>query len=193
MQTEMISSVISAVVTIVVTLILIQYFSRKFSGLEKISDVLESTFADEKNVEMLSQSLNSMQQIGVAAGSLNAILSDEETFDGLLTELASRIRKSFIGAMMGTASGDSRRKEKAERLVTEAMVQGAKQINPALGMILKVTGLDEELEKDPEMLSYIIQVVQEKGLMDMFSSQMQSIPQSQGLNTESVNKTVVDF
>lgn len=117
---------------------------------------------------MLNDALDSFYHLGALAQNTNAILSDEDTFDALMTDFAGRIRKSMIGAVMGTASGDVKKLAHAERVLNEAMIEGAKKASPELGVLLEISGLDDELKENPELFGYIIQIAEKNGLLNMF-------------------------
>ena len=187
----MIETIIISLVTLVITFLMITKFSNRYRGLERLSEIVEEFTADSENVNQLKTITQSLVQIGYGADAMLQILNDEEAIDSLLTALASKIRKSFVGAMMGTASGDSRKKEKAERMVNEAIVTAAQKMNPMVGVILKATGIDQELQEDPELMGYILQVLSEKNLGSMLQGQI--LPQSGSLNTESGNKVTGGF
>lgn len=180
----------------VISLVLVLYFfydyKRSYSGLTQLSSALEEAFKDGDTSELIYSSIDSFHSLGTLAQNANAVLMDEETFDGLLTEFAGRVRKSIMTSIMGTASGDVKKRDHAERVLNEAMIDGAQKMNPMLGMLLKVTGLDEELREDPELLGYILQIVSEKGLLNMFDSSMLSLPsaQQQGIVKERLG---IDF
>ena len=150
-----------------------------FSGITQLSSALEESFKDGDTSELIYDSIDAFHSLGGFAQNANAILTDEDTFDALLTDFAGRVRKSLMMSIMGTASGDVKKRDHAERLLNEAMIDGAQKMNPMLGMLLKVTGLDEELKKDPELLGYILQIVTEKGLLNMFDSSMLSLPSNE--------------
>lgn len=167
----------------IISLVLVLYFfydhKRSYSGITRLSEILEDRLSDEDSATMLHDAIDSFYHLGALAQNANAIMSDEETFDGLLTEFAGRVRKSIVGSIMGTASGDVKKRAHAERLLNNAMIDGAQKMNPMLGMLLKVTGLDEELREDPELLGYILQIISEKGLLNMFDSSMLSLPSTE--------------
>lgn len=175
---------IGSFILAVASFVLILYFmffkyKEDFSGITQLSSALEESFKDEDTSELIYDSIDAFHSLGSLAQNANAILSDEETFDALMTNFAGRVRSSIMHSMMGTASGDVKKKARAERLLNDAMVEGAQQMNPMLGMLLKVTGLDEELKADPELLGYILQIVSEKGLLNMFDSSMLSLPSNE--------------
>lgn len=172
----MIGSLLLSVISLVLVLYFFWDYKRSYSGITQLSSALEEAFKDEDTSELIYTSIDSFHSLGVLAQNANAIMTDEEAFDGLLTELAIRVRKSMIGSIMGTASGDVKKKAKAERILNEAIIDGAQKMNPVLGLFLKVTGLDEELRKDPEMTSYILQLVTERGLMNMLDPSILSLP-----------------
>lgn len=176
----MIGSFILSVISFVLFLYFFFFRYRKdFRGITQLSTILDARLRDEDSAEMLNDALDSFYHLGAAAQNVNAILTDEEAFDGILTELASRVRKSIMGSIMGTASGDIKKKAHAERVLNEAIIDGAQKMNPVLGLFLKITGLDEELRKDPEMTGYILQLLSEKGLMNMIDSNILSLPSGQ--------------
>lgn len=164
--------------------VLILYFmffkyKEDFKGITQLSSALEESFKDEDTSELIYDSIDAFHSLGGLAQNANAILTDEDAFDGLMTDFAGRVRKSVMMSIMGTASGDLKKHAHAERLLNEAMIDGAQKMNPMLGMLLKVTGLDEELKADPELLGYILQIVSEKGLLNMFDNSMLSLPSAE--------------
>ena len=139
-----------------------------FNGITQLSTILDARLSDEDSAEMLNDALDSFYHLGALAQNTNAILSDEDTFDALMTDFAGRIRKSMIGAVMGTASGDVKKLAHAERVLNEAMIEGAKKASPELGVLLEISGLDDELKENPELFGYIIQIAEKNGLLNMF-------------------------
>lgn len=175
----MIAGLALSLISLMLILYLAKDYKESFAGITQLSQALEKAFDDEDSAELIYESIDSFHSLGALAKDANAILSDEESFDGLLTELAARVRKSIMASIMGTASGDVRKRAHAERVLNDAMIDGAQKMNPMLGMLLKVTGLDEELREDPELLGYILSIVQEKGLLNMFDSSMLSLPSNE--------------
>ncbi len=154
-------------------------YKSDFRGITQLSSALEESFKDEDTSDLIYDSIDAFHSLGSLAQNANAIMTDEDTFDALMTDFAGRVRKSVVMSIMGTASGDVKKRAHAERVLNEAMIDGAQKMNPMLGMLLKVTGLDEELRDDPELLGYILQIVSEKGLLNMFDSSMLSLPSSE--------------
>lgn len=175
----MIASFILSCVTAVLFLYFFYRYKSDFRGITQLSSALEESFKDGDTSELIYDSIDAFHSLGGFAQNANAILTDEETFDSLMTDFAGRVRKSVVMSIIGTASGDVKKKAHAERVLNEAMIDGAQKMNPMLGMLLKVTGLDEELREDPELLGYILQIVSEKGLFNMFDSSMLSLPSGQ--------------
>lgn len=181
----MIEVIIQGILTIIgsgiVAFVIVKYFTGKYSGLEQLSEVAVAIFDDwnEDSKFELKEVLASANQLGIAAQSINGILQDKELFDDLLTDFAGRIRKSFVGAMMGTASGDSRKAAKAEQIVNEAMIQGVKKLNPIIGWLMKETGLDVTLEENPDLLPYLLVEAEKRGLFNLFNNESLALPSKQ--------------
>lgn len=178
------------IVGALVTLILALYFSKRLKPFDRLSQVLENVVGDDEAVVNVSAATNSLMQIGVAAESVNQIIQDKELFDGLLQDIAKRAVKIFQMSILGTKSGDVRRMAKAETLVNEAIIDGAAKLNPLIGIALKATGLDEELKKDPEMFGYILQAIQDKGLLRMLDQNALSLP---GVGDSATKTTGIEF
>ena len=170
---------ILAFVSLVLVLYVVRNYRSDFKGITQLSSALEESFKDEDASELIYDSIDAFHNLGALSQNINAIITDEETFDALMTDFAGRVRSSIMHSMMGTASGDVKKKARAERLLNDALVDGAQQLNPMLGMLLRVTGLDEELKADPELLGYILQIVNERGLLNMFDQSMLSLPSSE--------------
>jgi len=159
----------------VISFVLFLYFfffryRTEFSGITQLSAILDARLRDEDSAEILNDAIDSFYHLGALAQNANGLIADPEAFDMFLTDFAGRLRKSAMGAMMGVASGDSRRLAKADEMVNVAMIEGAKKLNPIIGGFLRLSGLDEELKKDPEMFGYIIQALSTKGgLLNMFN------------------------
>lgn len=147
-----------------------------FAGITQLSSALDVAFKDEDTSEMIYSSIDSFHSLGILAQNANAIMSDEETFDALMTNFAGRIRKSMIGAVMGTASGDVKKLAQAERVLNKAMIDGAKKMSPEFALLMNVSGLDVELEENPEMFGYIMQIAEKNGLLNMFSGAIANQP-----------------
>ena len=164
-----IGMIISAIMMIILAPIVLElYLNRKFPSITKLSDNLTQFVNADGSTEQLSTAVDSMVHIGELASNANAILASSEMMESLMTDLASRVMHSFKMSMMGTASGDVKKIAKAERLVTEAVIEGVKQYSPWINIALKATGLDEELKEDPEMFGLIMQVLTKNdGLMGM--------------------------
>lgn len=112
------------------------------------------------NFQDLAVATNS---IGKAALKLQAVLDDEDLLSEYMTTLAGKIRESMAYSIMGVKSGDSKRLAKAEEMLDVAMVEGAKKMNPVIGMFLEASGLDEDLKESPNMLGYLLQALANKG------------------------------
>ena len=173
-----IAAIIAAITTIISLVFITFYFSSKLKPFESVGVLLEQTVGDETQVLELSQAVNSLVHIGVMAQTMNQIFQDEALLEGLLTTIAQKAVKIFQMSVLGTKSGDSRKAAKAEAMVNEAMIVGMEKLNPVIGIALKATGLDEELRKDPEMFQYIMQVVMDKGLLNMLDPSALSMPAS---------------
>lgn len=176
----MIGSLILSIISFVLFLYFFFFrYRNDFRGITRLSSALEESFGDEDTSELIYNSIDAFHRLGSFAENANAIMTDEETFDALMTDFAGRVRKSIVMSMMGTASGDGKKRAHAERVLNEAIIDGAQKMNPVLGLFLKVTGLDEELRADPEMTGYILQLVQEKGLMNLIDSNVLSLPRGE--------------
>lgn len=160
--TEWLGAIVQVVGSALVTLLILGWFTRKFKGLNRLSDVADQ-FLTKDNTESLSTTFESIQQLGTLSGNVNQILANEEMFDFMLTELAGRIRKSMITSIMGVKSGDSKKLAKAETMVNEGIINFAEKVNPWIGMFLKFSGLGDELRADPEMMGYILQIIGDQG------------------------------
>lgn len=150
---------------------------KRYSGLNRLSAKLDDYLGSKENEEMIDRSVQSFFEVSQLAQTTNAILNNEEAFEGLLTNLATKIRTSFQRSLMGTESGNVRKKEKAERLAQDAIIHGIKEFNPMIGMALKATGLDEELQKDPELLGYILQYMTQNGGISALMAQAPALQQ----------------
>ena len=159
-----------------VTLFTLLYFSRRLTPFDRLGRFLDNVLGDDEAVVNVTEATNSLLQIGTAAGSINGILQDDELLDGFLTEIAKRGVKIFQMSMLGIKSGDSRRMAKAETLVNEGLLKGLKSLNPIIKYGLELTGLDEEIEKEPEMFQYIMHQLMEKGVLNMFSPESLAVP-----------------
>lgn len=188
---------VAGLILSIVSLVLFLYFflfryRTDFSGITQLSTILDVRLKDEDSAEMLNDALDSFYHLGAVAQNVNAILSDEETFDMLMTDFASRVRKSIMMSMMGTASGDVKKMARAEGLLNDAIVDSAQQLMPELALLLKVSGLDEELKADPELLGYILQIAEKNGLLNMLNRSMLNVPSREQQQTVH-EKLGVDF
>lgn len=147
-----------------------------FAGITQLSSALEVAFKDEDTSEMIYSSIDSFHSLGTLAQNANAIMTDEETLDALMTSFAGRVRKSMMGAVMGTASGDVKKLAHAERVLNTAMINGAKKMSPEFALLMNVSGLDVELEENPELFGYIMKIAEKNGLLNMFSGQIAKQP-----------------
>ena len=182
METALAIMFAGLILSCVSTVLILYFFYRyksDFRGITQLSSALEESFKDEDTSELIYSSIDAFHSLGGFAQNANAILTHEDTLDAFMTDFAGRVRKSIVGSIMGTASGDVKKKAKAERILNEAIIDGAQQMNPILGLFLKVTGLDEQLREDPELTGYILQLVQEKGLMNLIDSNVLSLPSGQ--------------
>lgn len=168
--------VIIAAASLVFLLFLAYDYRTKFSGITRLSTALDEAFKDKDTSEMIYSSIDSFHSLGTLAQNANAVLSDEETFDTLLTEFAGRVRKSMIYSIMGTASGDVKKMAHAERVLNEAMIEGAKKASPELAILLNVSGLDAELKENPELFGYIVKIAEKNGLLNMFGGKLLNQP-----------------
>lgn len=169
-------AIIQLVTTVVLIIFTTLHFSKRLKPFEKIGDVLDNVVGDDEAVANVTEAANSLIQIGQAAEHANEILQDEELLDGFLQEIAKRGVKIFQMSLLGTKSGDSRKMAKAERLVEEGMVDAIAKINPVIGIFLEASGLGEELRENPNMLGYVVQAVQNKGLLNMFDLSSLGVP-----------------
>lgn len=174
----MIESVVYLVLDIVMmtlssvfSALLILYVMRRMEKRIQPFENLIFSFSPDTFSEV-AQSLNTLSS---SVSFYTEMFTNEETLDTLLQEIASRAVRIFQMSILGTKSGDSRKAAKAEALVNEAVVTGIKKINPVVDWFLRETELDQELEKNPELLGYIIQQVVDKGLLNMFGSEL-SLP-----------------
>jgi len=175
----MIGGLILSVMSFVLFLYFFYRYRSDFKGITQLSSALEESFGDEDTSELIYNSIDAFHRLGAFAENANAILTDEETLDLMMTDFAGRVRKSMMGAVMGTASGNVKKLAHAERVLNEAMIDGAKKISPALGILLNVSGLDEELKENPELLGYILQVAEQSGLLNMLSGSMVNLPSAE--------------
>ena len=164
--------ILASFLTGLVTILILETYTRfRFGWIRPLSEKIKHFINKEEGEEQISDAIDSFVHIGGLASNANAIMADEELFNGLLSTLANRIMHSFKMSMMGTASGDVKKMAKAERLVNESLIEGVKQMSPWINMALKVTGLDEELKEDPEMFGLIMQVLMKnEGLMGMLGN-----------------------
>jgi len=163
---------LASVITLIGAPIILELYSKwRFKRILVLAENFEHLINKKGGQEQLSNAVDAFVHIGGLASNANAIMADEELFDGLLSTLANRIMKSLKMSMMGTASGDVKKYARAERLVNEALVEGIKKMNPYVEIILKVTGLDQEIQEDPELFGLILQVItKNEGLMGMLQN-----------------------
>lgn len=193
---ELLSTIATLVISVVVPLLLVLYFEIRFKFVRRLVHIIEPILDKfDPDDAKFSAMTDNLVSLGQAATNINTILSDEEAFDGTLSLLANKIRKSFIGSLLGTASGDSKRMARADTLVNEAVVQGAMRLNPILGIVIKATGLDQVIKDDPEMFDYIFEAIANKGgLMKLIGSQLPNMPT--GVSEEdvrAVTRAMKDF
>lgn len=166
---------LGSVFTIVVApLFAEQYLKRrlfsKYRGFEQMADLASVYLTDHDNEEIIDKTFNSVIQIGELGANVNAILANPDELDKTLTTIAQRTFHIAKMSMMGTASGDVKKKVYAEKVLNKAMIEGVKNFSPAIKLLLKVTELDKELEADPELFPLIMQLVAENdGLMGMLT------------------------
>ncbi len=151
-----------------------QYLKRrlfnKYKGFERMADLASVYLTDSDNEEVLESTFNSITQLGVLAANVNHILATPDELDQTLTVIAQRAFHIAKMSMMGTASGDVKKKAYAEKVLNKAMIEGVKNFSPAIRLLLKVTELDKELEADPELFPLIMQLISENdGLMGMLT------------------------
>jgi len=139
-----ITQLVGIIVSVLTILFITSYFARKVDPFTRLIPLIESFSGDEKSQVRLNDALDSLIYIGASAKILYGMFEDEESYTGFITLIAQKAVKIFQMSMLGVKSGDSRREAKAEELVQKAMIRGAKELSPAIGIALKVTGLDEE-------------------------------------------------
>lgn len=169
-------TIVQIVVGAVVTIFLAFYFSKRLRPFDRLGQVLEKIFIDDKSVENVTEATESLVQIGTAAESANKIFQDKELFDNLLTQIAQRGVKIYAKTLAGVASGDSRRMAKAEGIVNEAMVKGLKKLHPLIDYGLRITELDKVIEEEPEMFQYIMAQLMDKGFLNMINPESLALP-----------------
>ena len=165
----MIGSFILSIITFVSFLYFFFFrYKSDFHGITQLSMILDARLSDEDSIELLNDAIDSFYQLGALAQNANAIMTDEDALDAYMTTFAGKVRKSMVGAIMGTASGDVKKLAHAERVLNVAMIEGAKKMSPELGLLLEVSGLETELQENPELFGYIIQIAEKNGLLNMF-------------------------
>lgn len=177
-------TIVQIVVGAVVTMSLAFYFSRRLRPFDRLGQVLEKIFIDDKSVENVTEATESLVQIGTAAESINKIFQNEELLNGLLTQIAQRGVKIYANTLAGVASGDSRRMAKAEGIVNEAMVKGLKKLHPLIDYGLRITELDKVIEEEPEMFQYIMAQLMDKGFLNMINPESLAVPRETGERTQ---------
>lgn len=145
---------------------------QEFAGFERLSDLASVYLTDEDNTQTIESAFDALTQLGVLATNANTIMNSEEMLDGLLQDFAGRTWRIAKASMMGTASGDVKKRAMYERKVNVGIIEGVKKMSPAIGLFLRLSGLDEELQNDPEAFSYIMQIVADNGLMNLFNPSM---------------------
>lgn len=188
---DIVLTIVTTIISVFMFLFITFYFSREIKPFKKLGLIIERVVGDKNSTENIAEATASLVEIGTAAASLNMILQDKESFDGLITEIAQRGVKIFQMSILGSKSGDARTQAKAERLVNEGLVKMIKKLHPAINLFLKYSELDKDLEEDPTLISDILLAVsQNKGLAGMMQGFMdngslalpdgESIAQSEG-------------
>lgn len=196
MQAEPVSIIITVVIAIVVPIFFYFIFRKELKPFKRLADIATVIFdeSDEYDKEKISGIVDDLSTLGRAASNVNEVLSSEEAFDGFMTILANKIRKSFVAGLLGGASGDSKRMAKADKLVNKAMIDGLAQMNPMIGAAAQAMGLNEIIEEDPEMFDAILKVIFNKGgLIEMFKTQNPSLAGLGDSSSLATPKDGIDF
>lgn len=140
------------------------FFNWKLRKFEPIGDLLESI--DPVTKQSTKHAFKTFQEMGRSLSYLVETIEDDDLLGDVVSRTIQKAKKIGAMSLMGVKSVDSRKMIKAEKMIDEAMVKMATKSNPILDWILKETGFDEELAKYPDMIPYLLQAANSKGLFD---------------------------
>lgn len=172
MSDILIAAIVQSVIAAVMLLFTVFIFTRELKPFKKIGQVIEGISIQD--TEKTTAAFNSLTQLGEAAGNFSEIMNDEELLEDFVLKISRKIRQIGIMTALGIKSGDKAhnkiKMERAETLIDEGMVKATKEIHPALSAVLKISGLDEVLADEPELLPFLLQAAGDKGLLDNLAS-----------------------